>query len=116
MSSETAALRRRLSQPSGYVSDATDCNDLNDAINSDAIEVCDGIDNNCDGDTDDDDVAIEYSTDDVFYADSDADGYGDLNFPIEACIQPANHVEDNTDWMTRLRYLTRDHLVCGFRF
>jgi hypothetical protein len=33
--------------PSGYVLDATDCDDQDSSINPDAIEVCDGIDNNC---------------------------------------------------------------------
>lgn len=38
------------SAPSGYVPDATDCDDLDDGVNPDAAEVCaDGVDNNCDG-------------------------------------------------------------------
>jgi hypothetical protein len=37
-------------QPAGYVSNYSDCNDNNSAVNPAAAEVaCDGIDNNCDG-------------------------------------------------------------------
>lgn len=39
-------------QPSGYVSDGSDCDDLNRGINPGTPEVCDGIDDNCDGITD----------------------------------------------------------------
>ncbi|WP_420461393.1 PKD domain-containing protein [Neolewinella sp.] len=33
----------------GFVTNAADCNDANAAVNPNATEVCDGIDNNCDG-------------------------------------------------------------------
>jgi hypothetical protein len=36
-------------QPNGYVPIAGDCNDQDPTINPDAIEICDGKDNNCDG-------------------------------------------------------------------
>ena len=40
-------------QPAGYVTDSTDCNDSNAAINPAASDAnCDGIDNNCSGATD----------------------------------------------------------------
>ncbi|MBK9639422.1 MAG: putative metal-binding motif-containing protein [Bacteroidetes bacterium] len=38
--------------PVGFVSDATDCNDGNAAVNPGTAEVCNGIDDNCDGNTD----------------------------------------------------------------
>ena len=36
-------------QPSGYVAQGGDCDDSDATINPNAVEVCDGIDNNCDG-------------------------------------------------------------------
>ena len=41
------------SQPEGYVTDSSDCDDTDPEVNPDADEVCDGVDNNCDGVTDD---------------------------------------------------------------
>ncbi|MGA2916436.1 MAG: MopE-related protein [Sedimentisphaerales bacterium] len=38
-----------ITQPPGYVSDNTDCDDYNAGINPSEEEVCDGIDNNCNG-------------------------------------------------------------------
>ncbi len=61
--------------------DGTDCDDGNPDIHTDAEEICDGIDNNCDGTVDEDD-AIDAST---WYADTDGDGYGDNDAWIESC-------------------------------
>lgn len=38
--------------PNGYVANGFDCDDTNSAINPNANEVCDGFDNNCDGQID----------------------------------------------------------------
>ena len=84
-------------QPSGFVADSTDCNDIDAAVNSDASEVCDEIDNDCNGDVDDADSAIQYSAADYFYADTDGDGFGDANVSTQSCVQPVAHVEDDTD-------------------
>ena len=79
------------SAPAGHVTDNTDCDDSDAAVNPAATEVCDGVDNNCDGQTD------EGFTNDPYYADTDDDGYGDPNNSITACTAPAGYVTDNTD-------------------
>jgi parallel beta-helix repeat protein len=53
-------------------------------------EVCDYKDNNCDGQTDE-------GVKNTYYADSDGDGYGDLNITLEDCTVPSGYVNDNTD-------------------
>jgi hypothetical protein len=40
------------SAPTGYVANAPDCNDFNSSIHQGAPEVCNGVDDNCDGRTD----------------------------------------------------------------
>jgi hypothetical protein len=67
-----------------------DCNDSEPAINPDATEVCDGVDNDCSG-------AIDDGVLSVFYADGDGDGYGDPAISVEACEAPAGFVTDDTD-------------------
>ena len=82
-------------QPVGYVSDSSDCDNLDAAVNPAAIEVCDGIDNDCDGFVDDADSAVlDPST---WYADSDGDGYGDSASSTDACEAPTGYVLDSTD-------------------
>ncbi len=75
--------------PDGYVSgDAGyDCDDTDAAVNPDALEICDGIDNNCDEVVDDD--AIDRDT---WYGDGDGDGWGDEGDQALACEQPDDYV------------------------
>ncbi len=79
--------------PSGYIEDATDCDDADPTLSPDAEEVCDGIDNDCDGEIDEDSpVGIV-----TWYADVDGDGYGDPSSVIEDCEAPSGYVGDDTD-------------------
>ena len=79
-------------QPSGYVSDTTDCDDASAASYPGASEICDGSDNDCNGDVDED--PIDGST---FYTDADGDGYGDPDSPVTACEVTSGTTSDNTD-------------------
>ncbi|NBN99762.1 MAG: T9SS C-terminal target domain-containing protein, partial [Flavobacteriia bacterium] len=56
--------------PVGYVTDSTDCDDANNQIYPGAIEICDDLDNNCDGNTDE---GLPTYT---LYEDMDGDGFG----------------------------------------
>ena len=81
------------SQPSGYVADPSDCNDGNGLIYPNADELCDGIDNNCDGSTDED-TATNAPT---WYLDADVDGFGDISVSDVSCSQPSGYVSADTD-------------------
>lgn len=79
--------------PSGYVGDATDCDDTQVSVNPGAVEACNGIDDDCDGSVDE--GAASGST--AWYTDSDGDGYGDASTSTLACDPPAGTVADDTD-------------------
>jgi hypothetical protein len=78
------------SPPAGYVSISGDCNDNNAAIKPGAIEICDGLDNDCD-------VQIDEGVKTTFYRDADNDGFGNAGITIQACSIPSGYVTNNTD-------------------
>jgi hypothetical protein len=80
-------------QPTGYVSDSTDCNDNNDSISPAITETCNNIDDNCDGNTDEE-TSVDAA---LWYEDGDEDGFGDPNATTNACTQPTGYVTDSTD-------------------
>lgn len=79
--------------PAGYVSDGTDCDDTRDLTNPGASEYCNGIDDDCDGSTDESD-AVDAST---WYADSDADGAGNPASTLASCSGPSGYVATGDD-------------------
>ncbi len=64
----------------GHVTIGGDCDDSDPKIHPGVAEICDGIDNNCNGAIDDGIAST------VYYLDQDKDGYGDPNVPqISSC-------------------------------
>jgi MYXO-CTERM domain-containing protein len=89
----------RCEQPEGYVGSDTDCNDFNDAINPDAVEVCDpaDVDENCNGAANEDDPGALGLV--VYHPDRDGDGYGDddPSLAMPSCNPVTGMVADDTD-------------------
>ena len=79
-------------QPSGHVATALDCDDGDAAIHPGAAESCDGVDEDCDGDIDEEAVDAL-----AWYADVDGDGAGDPAARVDACDAPSGTVADDGD-------------------
>jgi hypothetical protein len=71
-----------------------DCDDADPARAPGLDEVCDGADNDCDGQVD---AADDDLIDAPVYQDADGDGFGDAAQPAEACAAPAGFVPDAAD-------------------
>jgi len=71
----------------------TDCDDTSDAVRPGASEWCDGLDNDCDGETDPA-TSVDALT---WFADADGDGFGDPSTTSSACTLPIGHTTDATD-------------------
>ena len=75
-----------LAIPSGFAVASGDCDDTVAAIRPWAAEICDGVDNDCDGSIDEGDL-------EAWYPDDDGDGYGRDDDPLRSCLRPDGHTE-----------------------
>ncbi|MDF1697954.1 MAG: MopE-related protein [Saprospiraceae bacterium] len=74
----------------GFTADV-DCNDNDPLIHPESEEICDNIDNNCDGNIDEE---LEFTT---YYTDNDNDGYGDELTATDYCNEQAGLVTISGD-------------------
>jgi hypothetical protein len=73
--------------------ETTDCNDKDPSIHPDSLEMCDGIDNNCNAEIDED-TAFDAP---LWYEDKDGDGFGDPLVTAPGCEPPLGFVGIQTD-------------------
>jgi hypothetical protein len=74
-----------------------DCADDDPAVNPAAREVCNGIDDDCDGRTDDADAGVDPSTFTRWYNDVDNDGYGNIEVFLDQCTSPPGGIDIGGD-------------------
>lgn len=78
--------------PEGAQTLQSDCNDANAQIHPGALEVCDDVDQDCNGLIDD-----NPSDPETFYVDADGDGHGDASRSTAACAMPQGHTSSHDD-------------------
>ena len=72
-----------------------DCDDQNAAIHPNATELCDEVDNDCDGLIDNEDDSLEGGT--VVYLDMDGDGYGAEGTGYLSCSSESDNITNGDD-------------------
>ncbi len=77
--------------PRGYTNMVGDCDDGSSKTYPGAIEICDGKDNDCDGQIDEG-IVIKR-----FYLDKDKDGWGSASVYKDTCAQPVGYAIHSTD-------------------
>jgi hypothetical protein len=69
--------------PTGHVQTDGDCDDTDAAVHPDALEDCNGVDDDCDG-------AVDEVEEQTWYVDADSDGYGDPLTALDSCLPPGD--------------------------
>ena len=78
-------------QPSGFVDNFDDCNDLsNDIPISQRTRICNGLDDSCDG-------QIDEGVLNTYYIDGDGDSFGNVLQSVLSCTAQPGTVSDSSD-------------------
>ncbi len=70
-----------------------DCDDTDKDVHPDALETCNGVDDNCNDQVDEGELLDPP----LWYADGDGDGYGDPGTEVGACSPPDGYVDNGED-------------------
>ncbi len=90
--SKSASPQSACAPVSGKVTNNGDCDDTRSSVNPAATEVCNGLDDECDGQVDD---GLTFAN---YWPDADGDGYGSKNAsPQSACAPVSGKVTNNGD-------------------
>ncbi len=84
---------QRCTASSSLVTLGGDCDDMEASINPSAFEYCNGLDDDCDGSTDESDAVDAQD----YYTDGDGDGYGDPASVLYSCSTLSGYVELGDD-------------------
>ncbi len=82
----------------GWVDNEMDCDDANPSVYPFAVEECDDLDNDCDGEVDNRASGpTEPLWGTLYYKDADMDQYGDDTQALQSCTQPEGFVLEGGD-------------------
>ncbi len=90
-------------EPSGAVDRGGDCDDDDAGTSPGAEEICNGIDDDCDGEIDE---GLEDAN--TWYTDADNDGWGDDDSAFVACEEPSGAVDRGGDCDDNDRHINPD--------
>jgi hypothetical protein len=87
---DSAEIKNTCTAYPGFVLNSLDCNDADATVYPDATEICNAIDDNCNG-------TVDEGAETFYYLDGDGYGFCDPLISVFDCPAPAGYVADNTD-------------------